>query len=223
MAQSETDMGMEPTNPGQCVPICQARLRGEWPRLLLMLLVLAGWSASARAASDFEAARLKAVAANPPGVSVTLGLPGGREQFHRGEVIPLSAVFASRRPRAYRADTDPGSRDLQWGDDAFHVESASGATDPLRGFYTRDILVYNGPGPRLEPLEVKPVTISYTLNEWLRFDAPGRYRVFLTTGRISDVGKGHQDALFFQGRTTASNSVEFEVLPDDPAWDSQTL
>lgn len=225
MAQSETDVEMEATSSDQYVAIYQARLRGEWSRLLIVLLLLiaAGWSASARAASDFDAARLKAVAANPPGVSITLRLPGGMTRFHRGEVVPLSAVFASRVPSAYQVDTDPGSRDLQWGDDAFHVDSVSGASDPLRGFYTRDILVYNGPGPRLEPLGVKPVTISYTLNEWLRFDVPGRYRVFLTTGRVSDAGKGHQDMIFSQGRATASNSVEFEVLPDDPAWDAQTL
>lgn len=225
MAQSETDTELETTNSDQSVAIYQTRMRGDWPRLLLVLLLLitAGWSASARAASDFDAARLKAAAANPPGVSVTLRLPGGRIRFHRGEVIPLSAVFASRQPSAYRVDTDPGSRDLQWGDDAFHVDSTSGASDPLRGFYTHDVLSYNGPGPRLEPLGLKPVTISYTLNEWLRFDVPGRYRVFLTTGRISNVGKERQETIFFQGRTAASNSVEFEILPDDPAWDAKTL
>ena len=191
--------------------------------IVALMLLGAVWSASARAASDFDAARMKAVAANPPGVSVTLSLTGGVTRFHRGEIIPLSAVFTSSLPDAYQVDTDAGSRDLQWGGDAFHADNATGAPDPLRGYYTRDVVVYNGPGPLLEPLGVKPVTISYIVNEWLRFDAPGHYRVYLTSGRIVDAGKGRQDVFFFQGRTTASNIVEFDILPDDPAWDVQTL
>lgn len=170
----------------------------------------------------FETARLKAAAANPPGVPVTLTLPGGRTQFHRGEIIPLLAVFASSLPGKYDLNTDDGSRDLEWNSDAFHVDSA-GAVDPLPVYYDREFgMAYSGPGPRFEPLAMKPLTVSYTLNEWLRFDAPGHYRVYLTCGRVTDAAKRHED-LFFRGHSMTSNSVEFDVLPDDPAWDAQTL
>ncbi len=171
----------------------------------------------------FETARLKAAAANPPGVSVTLTLPGGRTQFHRGEIIPLSTVFASSLPGKYDLNTDDGSRDLEWGNDSFHADNTAGSVDPLPVYYDHEFgMAYSGPGPRFEPLTTKPLTVSYTLNEWLRFDASGHYRVYLTSGRVTDTVKRHDD-LFFRGHVVTSNAVEFDVLPDDPVWDAQTL
>lgn len=173
--------------------------------------------------TGFEADRLKVAAMNPSGVSVTLTLPRGRTQFHRGEIVPLSAVFTSSAPGKYNLNTDDGSRDLEWGNDSFHVDNAAGAVDPLPVYYDHEFgMSYNGPGPRFEPLSVKPRTVSYTLNEWLRFDAPGHYRVSLTSERVTDAAKRHDD-LFFQGHAATSTAVEFDVLPDDPAWDAQTL
>ena len=172
--------------------------------------------------AGFEALRQKAVAANPAGVSVTLAVAGGKTVFHRGEMIPLTAAFAASTPGRYDLNTDPGSRDLQWGSDAFHCDSA-GATDPLRVYYDREFgTVYSGPGPRFQPLTTQPAAIGYTLNEWLRFDVPGHYRVYLTSGRVVDAAKRHND-LLFQGHLAASNTVEFDVLPDDPAWNARTL
>jgi len=172
--------------------------------------------------TEFEAARVKA-AANPPGVTVTLTLPSGRTRFHRGEIVPLSAVFMGSSPGLYDLNTDNGSRDLLWSSDAFHVDNSAGAVDPLPVYYDREFgIAYSGGGPRFQPLSEKPVPISYTLNEWLRFDAPGHYRVYLTSGRVTDAAKRHE-GLFFQGHAVTSNAVEFEVLPDDPAWDAKTL
>ncbi len=50
--------------------------------LVVLLLLTCLRLAPAGAAPDFEATRLNAVAANPPGVSLTLSLPAGRTQFH---------------------------------------------------------------------------------------------------------------------------------------------
>lgn len=190
-----------------------------FPIALLICLPLA----RASAAPNFEAARLKASAANPPGVSLTVSLPLGRTQFHQGEVIPLTAVFASRLPKTYRLNTGPGDREL-WDSDAFQVDNAAGAPDPLAVYYDHQFgFSYNGPGPFSRPLGARPLAVPFVLNEWLRFDAPGRYRVYLTSGRVMDVGKQPQSIFSAQGRATASNAVEFEVLPGDPAWDARTL
>lgn len=193
--------------------------------LLAALLFLTCFRlAPASGDTDFEAVRLKAVAANPPGISLTLSLPPGRTQFHQGEVIPLTATFVSRLPKAYQLDTDPGSRDLNWNSDTFHVDAPTGAVDPLPVYYDHEFgMSYNGPGPSFQPLGAHPITIHYTLNEWLRFDASGRYRVYLTSGRVADAGGRHQDIFFSQGRAMASNAVELEILPDDPNWDARTL
>lgn len=190
-----------------------------------LLLALCGARlALADPASDFETVRLNAVAANPPGVSLTLRLSGGRTQFHQGEVIPLTATFASRLPKVYQLDTDPGSRDLAWNSDTFHVDPPVGAVDPLPVYYDHEFgMSYNGPGPLFQPLAAHPITTRFTLNEWLRFDAPGHYRVYLTSRRVAGAGKPPQNIFFPQGRAMASNVVELEMLPDDPAWNAQTL
>ncbi|MGI4792208.1 MAG: hypothetical protein ACRYFS_25570 [Janthinobacterium lividum] len=173
--------------------------------------------------ADFEANRLKAAAANPPGVSLTLSLPTGKSQFHPGEMIPLSAAFTSSTPGTYQLNSDPGSRDLQWGGDAFQCDPQKGSTDSLRVFYDHSFgIAYSGPGPRFQALTGQPVSIPYTLNEWMRFDTPGRYHVFLTSHRIVDGAEKH-NSLFFLGRAVTSNTVEFEILPDDPVSDAKTL
>lgn len=191
---------------------------------LAALGVLFGTRIASADDAEFGAQQQKAVAANPPGVTLTLRLPEGRTQFHQGEVIPLTAVFASHLPDGYRLNTDPGSRDLFWNSDTFRVDPSAGATDPLRLYYAHEFgMAYSGPGPRFQDLSLQPTSIPFTLNEWLRFDAPGHYRVYLTSGRVLDRDKRDQNSLSFQGRITASNAVALDVLPDDPVWDAQTL
>ena len=178
----------------------------------------------AGAVPDFEAARLASVAANPPGVSLTLSLPSGRTQFHQGEVIPLTAAFASSLPKAHQLNTGPGDRELPWNSDAFHVDDSTGAVDPLATYYAHELgIAYSGGGPHFQDLGAQPVLVAYTLNEWLRFDVPGHYRVYLTSGKIIDPGGHKQGFTSFQGRATTSNAVELEILPDDPASDAQRL
>lgn len=191
----------------------------------IVLLALCGARlALAAPASDFDAARLKAVASNPPGVSLTLRLPDGRTQFHQGEVISLTVTFASSLPKAYQFNTGPGDRDTPWNSDSFQVDDSTGATDPLHVYYEHGFPeAYSGGGPHFQNLTAQPVSVPYTLNEWLRFDVPGRYRVYLTSGRIVDQGKQSLDFNGRQGRATASNVVNLEILPDDPALDAQTL
>ena len=192
--------------------------------LLALLLLTCLRLAPAGAAPDFEAARLNAAAANPPGVSLTLSLPPGRTQFHQGEVIPLTATFASRLPKAYRLNTGPGDRELPWNSDAFQVDDTTGAVDPLAVYYAHELgMASSGAGPQFQDLAAQPVLIPYTLNEWLRFDVPGHYRVYLTSGRIINVGGPRPDFFRFHGRAMASNAVDLEILPRDPVQDAQTL
>ena len=194
-------------------------------RLILLAILLLAYPHTASAVlPDFEVARLTSVAANPPGVSLTLSLPGGRTQFHQGEVIPLTAVFASSLPKAYQLNTGPGDREIPWNSDAFQVDDPTGAVDPLAAYYAHEFPeAYSGGGPHFQPLEGLPVSIPYALNEWLRFDASGRYRVYLTSGRVVDVGRNRPGIFLFHGRTMTSNAVDLEILPADPALDAQTL
>ncbi|MDQ2800771.1 MAG: hypothetical protein M3Y13_14165 [Armatimonadota bacterium] len=174
--------------------------------------------------TDFETARLKVLAVNPPGISLTLRLPDGRTQFHQGEVIPLTAIFASSLPKAYQLNIGAGDRELPWNSDSFQVDNPVGAVDPLRLHYGHVLSeAFSGGGPQFQDLDQQPVSVPYTVNEWLRFDAPGKYRVYLTSGRIVDRGRQVRSLLHFEGRDTTSNAVDLEILPDDPVWDARTL
>jgi len=196
----------------------------NWLLLPALLLLTCLHPAPAFAAPEFEAARLHAAAANPPGVSLTLSLPPGRTQFRQGEVIPLTATFASRLPKAYRLNTGPGDRELPWNSDAFQVDDTTGAVDPLAAYYAHELPQgFSGGGPHFQDLAAQPVPIPYALNEWLRFEAPGHYRVYLTSGRVINAGGPRQEPFLFHGRTMASNAVDLEVLPPDPVQDAQAL
>lgn len=112
--------------------------------LLLPALLLLARLHPASAAPDFEAARLSAVAANPPGVSLTLSLPPGRTQFRQGEVVPLIAAFTSDLPKAYRLNAGPGlsrfgDRELLWNSDTFQVDNTTGAVDPLTIYHAHEL------------------------------------------------------------------------------------
>ena len=193
--------------------------------LLVALLLLTFFRLSpAGAAPDFEAARLNAAAANPPGVSLTLSLPPGRTQFRQGEVIPLTAVFASSLPKAYRLNTGPGNREIPWNSDSFQVDDTTGAVDPLAAYYAQEFGIFgSGGGPQFQDLTAQAVAIHYALNEWLRFGAPGHYRVYLTSGRVIDAGSRRQISFSFRGRTATSNAVDLEILPRAPSLDAQAL
>ena len=161
---------------------------------------------------------------DPPGFSLQLNLSTERTQFHRGEVIMLTAAFLSSSPGLYKLNTDNGSRDRPWNTDTFLVDKPSGAVDPLEVYYAHEFgEAYSGGGPRFQPLTAQPIAIHFTLNEWLRFDAPGRYRISLTSHRVVDVARADTDYLRIPGHTVASNTVDLEILPDDPAWNARTL
>ena len=193
--------------------------------LLAALLLLTSFRlAPASGDAGFEAARLTSVAANPPGVSLTLRLPPGRTQFRQGEVIPLTAVFVSSLPNAYQFNTGPGDRDLPWNSDSFHVDNPTNAVDPLHVHYGHVLgEAYSGRGGHFQDLDHRLVTVPYALNECLRFDATSKYRIYLTRGRIIDQSKRNQNSFHVEGRDTTSNAVELKILPEDQAWSARAL
>ena len=69
-------------------------------RLIALLSLALFWIAASlpALALDFDAHHSQAVAANPPGVTFSLKLAGGKTQYHQGEIIPLQAVFTSSQP-----------------------------------------------------------------------------------------------------------------------------
>ncbi len=63
----------------------------------------------------------------------------------------------------------------------------------------------------------KPEILDRDLNQWLRFDQPGKFRLYVTAPRIRK--KGEKTSRGYIDIT--SNIVEFEILPRDAEWEKQ--
>ena len=75
-------------------------------------------------------------------------------------------------------------------------------------------------GPRF--LSSQPVTETADLTSWSHLQKPGHYSLTVTSGAVSrpktaEEGGG-QETL-----TLESNTVEFDILPHDPVWESEEL
>ena len=62
-----------------------------------------------------------------------------------------------------------------------------------------------------EVLGQEPVSASLVLNEHLRFNRPGRYRLFVVSNRVEPVDQ-------YAGLSVASNVIDLEILPADASW-----
>jgi len=165
--------------------------------------------------SEFDARRREAASINPQDVSFSIRLEGDKKQFRQGEVIRLEMRFASSRAKAYRMDAATYDRSGRIEMDKFHIEPETGFTDPMR-----DHLGFLGGGLRGFPeLEEKPYLITYEINEWFRFDRPGKYRLYLTSPRVSRIGKQEESGAV----TLTSNAVEFEIVEAEVSWQDKEL
>src|SRR5215813_12831693 len=152
---------------------------------------------------------------NPDGVSFTLRIEEDKVQFKPGEIIRVEFSFSSDLPGAYDLDGamyDRGGR-LQL--DKYFLDHKKGVVDPLS-----DYLPGAGGGISSNPtLSEKPHKMTFDLNEWFRFDQPGKFRLYVTAPRV--LKKGERP--FRNGAEVTSNIVEFEILPRDDEWADQEL
>jgi hypothetical protein len=164
---------------------------------------------------EYEAKRRDGESKNPQDISFAVRLAGDRKQFRLGEIIPLEMSFASSRAKAYRMDAATYDRSGRLDIDQFHIDPETGFVDPMR-----ENLGFMGGGLRIYPeLAAKPRLITYEINEWFRFDQPGKYRLYLTSPRVSRIGNKEESAAI----TLTSNAVEFEIIPAEKEWQAREL
>src|SRR6266404_5400364 len=154
------------------------------------------------------------VSAQSTGVNFEISLP--KTTFLLGEAIPVRLVFTSGVPNRFVAEGQTQDRigRLNWADE-YIVEPAEFVADPLKGLpYAK-----GGMGGIAGPpavLSHKPSVVERTLNEYVRFQRPGVYRLHVLTRRVRRVveqpGSG-QPSL-----ELVSNVVPFEVLPAPEEW-----
>ena len=164
---------------------------------------------------------LQAASSQPEGVSFLLSLKGGRQQFRLGEVIALRLTFSSSIPKRYSIDLANYDRSGRMNSEEFRVDPSEGWSDPLADYFNSGLFSFMGGGIRSVPeLGVEPQTIDLDLNEWVRFDRPGHYRLSVTSSRIVE---GRTQGSFGTHLKMTSNDVEFEIVPSDDAWAGQEV
>ncbi len=197
-------------------------MNGEVP-VTAAVLFLALCAASGQGQENaFERRHGEALAANREDVAVELKVRGGRTRFFQGEVIRLELWFSSTSPQRYELDGATYDRRGRMSFEKFHVEPAGGAVDPLRGYFA-SLSGFMGGGLRgMSLLDEEPEVIELVLNEWLRFDRPGDYRLFVTTRRLEDLTAEAGDRKARRVEAT-TGMVELVILPAQPGWAQRAL
>src|SRR5262249_48771620 len=121
--------------------------------------------------------------ATPSDVRLEVHVKNDQSTFFIGQIIPIELLFSSSTPKAYQLDLANYDRSGRMSIEQFRVEPSLGWADPIASY-----LGGIGGGLRgIGPLSNEPTTIELQLNEWIRFDKPGQYKVHVTSHRVSDV------------------------------------
>lgn len=153
---------------------------------------------------------------NPYDIDFRLRLTQEKSVYHVGEPIGFELSFSSRSEGKYRGSfTTPSPA---FGGTTLTLDPADGVFDLLRlrrnsGFAGS---ILSGTGY----IGSTPVTQQGELTEWYRFLKPGHYRLAATSGQVSRI-KTSDEGGGIEHLVLESNPVEFDILPRDPAWETQ--
>ncbi len=142
----------------------------------------------------------------------------GQSVFHIGERIPLNLSFSVAEPNRYEITGSSSNRQCLMGYEEFEVTPKKGWTDPLATYYSGGC-----EGSFLSTLGVlssEPTVVQHDLNEWVRFDQPGVYRLTVTSHRVDEPASPSKadDHL-----SLTSNPIELRIVPATPAWQRARL
>jgi hypothetical protein len=138
-----------------------------------------------------------------------------------GEVIPLELAFTAASPEAYQISLASYDRSGRMSAERFLLEPQTGTSDPLQ-LYFHSLHGFLGGGLfSVKFLSTAPTTIRLELNEWVRFDQPGTYRLTVVSRRVRDTRAG-VDPRKAETELT-SNPVELRIRVADAAWQQAQL
>ena len=142
--------------------------------------------------------------------------------YRRGELIPLELSFTSRLYDRYQVNMASYDRSGRMNYEKFLVEPTDGTSDPLFVYFNSGLPFNMGGLTNFEFLSDTPYVIHLNLNEWVRFDKPGNYRLTVTSRRVSDAPGGKP---FYRGaeQDLESNSIQLQIIEPDDAWQQSEL
>ena len=151
-------------------------------------------------------------------IRLTIRLTDGRFQFRPGEIIPIELEFSSATPKRFAVDGATYDRSGRLTIDEFVIDRIDDVSDPMLDYFG-SIGGYIGGGIRgMGVLGEKTFTVKLELNEWFRFDKPGRYTLAVNSRRVSDESVTPHAVV-----PVESNTVSFDILPRDATWEASQL
>jgi hypothetical protein len=142
--------------------------------------------------------------------------------YRQGELIPLELSFTSKISDRYQVNMAGYDRSGRMGYEKFLVEPTDGAKDPLLVYFKSSVGFMSGGITNFKFLSDSPYVTHLNLNEWVRFDEPGTYRVTVNSRRVSDTSG---DKSFYQGlvQDLKSNSIDLRIVEPDDVWQQSEL
>ncbi len=131
-----------------------------------------------------------------------------KDTYHVGEIIPVTFTFVNKSDREYKVSTRPYDRSGRLGDIAFHIDGIADAySDPLDTYFSS----FRGVGGGLSagPESLGQYSQVFDLNEWVRFDKPGQYRLYASTTRVSPKDNNGKSV------SLCSQIIKLKIVPAD--------
>jgi hypothetical protein len=166
-------------------------------------------------------------AVQPAGVELRIAAP--KAAFYFGETIPLTLSFTATNLRSFVADSRLQDRVGRMNYIEEFVPDSATAEDPLRGLPGETGGMGGLSGENAILSSDKPFTVERILNEWVRFRAPGRYRLYVLSRRVRQVtgtGQTDQELQMFAASKpveVVSNVVTLEIAAAPPEWLSEHI
>lgn len=189
---------------------------------VVALFVIATVVATISAQHDSFVGQRDTEAASNGSVGFSIFLADGRREFHPGE--PIKLVFTFERldvsPYNYEHCQGLGMADavLDHTDGTAEPQADywnNGVRIPVCGLLSGVVAGIAGPDGKMV---VHPIQFPVYLNQAVRFDGAGKYRLYV---RSRHRFLGQRGGLSLP--PLISNIVEFEILPRDPVWETSAL
>ena len=118
-----------------------------------------------------------------PGLFVELRF--AKQRYFVGEAIPFDLCYWSALPGRYQLDLATYDRSGRLPNERFQVTPAAGWRDPLRAYLESGLSTLGGGLRGYAVLTEKPRCIPLWLDDWVRFDQPGSYRLAVRSARVA--------------------------------------
>jgi hypothetical protein len=156
-----------------------------------------------------------------PKIDFKVSVVGKRNEFHIGEIIPITLAFSSSVKNRYQLDEANYDRSGRMNCEQFKIIPPDGAVDPLADYFAPDSVHIGGGLRNYSVLTKKPWTIELPLNEWVRFTKPGQYKLTVSSDRVEILDRSSRYGT--SPVSAVSNEITLKIVPSDPAWQREVL